>query len=315
LQDCMIVPAVLLAMAALVLAVALVCFLKVFYSPRRKPLRADEYPTPQGAIYDPHREQMVEWIKQIRAMPHTEYTVTSYDGLQLHATYYEQTKGAPIEILFHGYRGTGERDLNGGVFRCFDLGRNALIVDHRAAAKSEGHVITFGVRESRDVRQWVNFVLQNINPNAKIILTGISMGASTVMLAASKELPPNVVGILADCGYSSARAIIGKVAAQMRLPAKLLYPFVRLGARLFGGFDPDEADCVESMKHCRLPVIFYHGDRDDFVPCAMSEELYAACTSAHKQLVITPGAGHGLCFSTDPDGYKKELKAFFDPYL
>ncbi|MBQ2735470.1 MAG: alpha/beta hydrolase [Clostridia bacterium] len=314
-QPWMIALIIFFVIAVLVLGTALVCFLIVFYSPKRKQPREDEYPTPEGAVYDEYREQMEEWIKAIRTMEHTEVSVTSYDGLRLCGAYYEHKKGAPIEILFHGYRGTGERDLNGGVFRCFALGRNALIVDHRAAGKSAGHVITFGIKESRDALTWVDFVLKYIDKDAKIILTGISMGASTVMMAASMPLPHNVVGILADCGYTSTKAIIQKVSADMKLPAKLVYPFIKLGARLFGGFDSDAASPIESMKHCHLPVIFFHGDADDFVPASMSEENFAVCTAEHKRLVLIRGAGHGLAFPVDQDVYLNELRSFFEPIL
>lgn len=306
---------VLLLIAVLGLAIMCICFFKIFYSPKRKHPKDNEYPTPDGAVYDPHRGQMVEWIKGIRVLEHTDISILSFDGLRLCGKYYEQQKGAPIEILFHGYRGTAERDLCGGVYRCFALGRNALIVDHRASGHSEGRVITFGNRESRDCLAWVNFVVQHIDKDAKIILTGISMGAATVMTAASMELPPNVIGVLADCGYTSTKAIIKKVIRDMKLPPHLLYPFARLGARLFGGFDPDATSPIESMRRCRLPVIFFHGDTDDYVPCAMSEENYNACTSTHKRLVITPGAGHGLCFPVDQETYLAELDAFFAPHL
>ena len=60
-----------------------------------------------------------------------------------------------------------------------------------------------------------------------------------------------------------------------------------------------------------MPVIFFHGDTDAYVPMAMSEENYAACASDHKRLVITHGAGHGLCFPTDTEGYIAELRTFF----
>ena len=120
----------------------------------------------------------------------------------------------------------------------------------------------------------MNFAVQNIDKDAKIIITGISMGAATVMMAASKPLPANVVGVLADCGYTSTKDIIKKVIRDMKLPADLLYPFARLGAMLFGGFDPDADSPIASMKRCRLPVIFFHGDADDYVPCSMSEENY-----------------------------------------
>ena len=311
LQGWQILLTVLASIVLLLLIVTAGIFFKIFYSVQRKPKHAEEFPIPPGEIYEPHREQMVQWMKEIRAMDRRDVQITSFDGLTLHGKYYEYKKGAPTEILFHGYRGSAERDLCGGVHRCFEIGHNALIVDQRTAGKSGGHVITFGAKECYDCLAWVDFVIQHIDKDARIILTGISMGAATVMMAASMDLPKNVIGVLADCGYTSTKAIIQKVIRDMKLPAKLLYPLVRLGARLFGGFDPDAFSPIESMKKCKLPVIFFHGDTDDFVPCYMSEENYAACAAEQKRLVIIHGAGHGLCFPVDQETYFKELRDFF----
>ena len=303
---------ILLAALVLVLATSLICFLKIFYTSRRE--KWPEYPVPAGEIYEPHHEQMIEWIKYARALPHKEVSIQSFDGLTLRGTYFEFEKGLPIDILFHGYHGCAEQDLSGGVYRCQRLGHNVLIVDHRAAGKSEGHVVTFGINESRDALAWINYVIENIDPNAKILLGGISMGAATVMMTSAMELPENVKGTVADCGYTSAKDIIKKVIRDMKLPDNLLYPFVRLGAILFGRFDPDSNSPIASMPNCRVPVIFFHGDEDAFVPMSMSEENHNACT-APKHLVITPKAGHGLCFPVDVDTYVEEIAAFFKPFL
>lgn len=308
-----IAAAILAFVALLILITSFVCFVKIFLS-RRKP-ESSEFPIPDGDEYVPYHSQMVEWIKEARSKEHRDVSVVSYDGLTLRGKYYECKKGAPIEILFHGYKGTGERDLSGGVFRCAALEHNALVIDHRASGHSDGRVITFGAKESRDVLTWVDFVINNIDAEAKIIITGISMGAATVMTAATMELPENVVGVLADCGYTSTKDIVKKVMSDMKLPANLLYPFARLGAMIFGGFDPDASSPIESMKKCRLPVIFFHGDADYFVPCYMSEENYNACAAEHKRLVIIPGAAHGLAFPVDREKYLAELEDFFAPYL
>ena len=301
--------------AALVLLVAYVCFRMTFYSsPKRIAENKDEYPIPDGKVYEPFHEQMIQWIKEARSLPYKEVSVTSFDGLTLRGRYYEYAPDAPIELLFHGYRGWAERDLSGGVARCFALGRSALIVDHRGSNKSDGTVITFGILESRDCPVWVDYILHHINPDAKIIITGISMGAATVMIAASRELPKNVVGVLADCGYTSAEDIIKKVMQDMKLPPTLLYPFVRLGGKLFGKFDVDETSPLKAMAQCRLPAIFFHGEDDDYVPYHMSMKNYDACPT-QKKMVSIKGAGHGLCFPVDPDTYLRELKDFFDPIL
>ncbi len=285
-----------------------ICFRMAFYAPRKP--ESGEFSLPDGKIYEAYREQMTAWAMQVRNMPCEDMEIVSFDGLILRGKFYEYAPDAPIELMFHGYRGKAERDLCGGVQRCFALGRSALLVDQRACGRSEGRVITFGIREYRDCLSWLTFMEQRFGRERKIILCGISMGAATVLMAADQDLPDNVIGVLADCGYSSPKAIIQKVIGQMGLPPGLAYPFVKWGARLFGGFNLEEKSPVESVKNAKVPVIFFHGESDDFVPCDMSRENYEAC-SAPKRLETTPGAGHGLCYLVDGEGYLQALREFF----
>jgi len=199
--------------------------------------------------------------------------------------------------------------LCGGVYRCERLGRNALIVNHRAAGNSDGHIISFGINERRDLLRWIDFANEKFGTDTKIIITGISMGAATVLMAAGEKLPDNVICALADCGYTSPKEIIKKVMRDMRLPATLFYPFIKLGARLFGRFNLEEASPIEAVKRASVPIIFVHGDTDDFVPYSMAEELYAACASK-KKLITAKGAGHGLAFPADEEGYLRAVSEF-----
>lgn len=297
-------------MGLLVRIVAYICYRMAFYVPDRSPEACEELQFPEGEIYDVFRDSMEKWAKETRAMPHEDMTVTAFDGLELWGKYYEYAPGAPIELMFHGYRGSAERDLSGGVQRCFKLGRSAVIVDQRCSGRSGGNVITFGINEHRDCLTWVEHLCGRFGPDVRIILTGISMGAATVVMAAGKPLPKNVVGVLADCGYSSPKEIIKKVIRQMGLPAELAYPFVKLGARLYGHFDLEETSPEEALKKCKVPVIFFHGENDDYVPCEMSRINYDACTS-RKKLVTIPGAGHGLSYPIAPEQYLQELEDFF----
>lgn len=296
------------------LLTAYICYLRVFYN-GNKVKNVEEFSIPEGEIYQPFREKMINWIKQKRALPHTKVSVTSFDGLTLYGEFFEYAPGAPIELMFHGYRGNAERDLSGGIFRCRQLGHSTLLVDHRAAGKSQGHVTGFGITECRDCLDWIDFIINNIDPNAKIILTGVSMGAATVTLAAGHELPDNVIGVLADCGYTSAREIICKVIDEMKLPSRLLYPFVRLGGKIFGHFDPDADSPIAAAARSRVPIIFIHGDADAFVPCDMSRRNFEACASPVKKFVAIGGAGHGLAYSTAPEDYLAALREFFGPLI
>lgn len=306
----LIIPGVL---AVLILLAAYICYRMAFYASRKEDENADEYAIPEGEIYEPYRERMVAWMKKVQAMPHDQVSVRSFDGLTLWGKYYEYAPGAPIEILFHGYRGSAERDMCGAVQRCHSLGHSALIVDQRASGKSGGNVITFGVNESRDCLTWIEYVTARFGPKTRIILAGISMGAATVVMAAGRELPENVIAILADCGYTSPRDIIKKViATDMKLPPDLAYPFVKLGARLFGRFDLDELSSIETVRNTPVPILLIHGESDDFVPCDMSKRCHEA-NPASTRLFTVPGAGHGLAYLVDKAGYLETARNFFSP--
>lgn len=295
-----------------VLIAAFICFRLTFYSKTRDPNELAEYRIPPGKAYLPFRDEMASWIKQAREMPYTEMEIRSYDGLILRGRYYEKGKGLPIELQFHGYRGDSDRDLSGAVLRAFAVDRNALIIDHRGSGRSDGHVITFGVKEKRDCLAWINHAISVFGEDVRLHLTGISMGAATVLMASGEDLPPQVKGVLADCPYSSAKRIIKKVIRDLGLPAGLCYPFVRLGARLYGGFDPNRAEPIEAVKHAKVPIILYHGDADGFVPCEMSDELHAACASEKKCLIKIKGADHGIAYSVNKEYYLETLNQFIE---
>lgn len=299
----------LITIALLVLLVSLICFYKVFKLPRRKALGKGEYDLPPGEIYEPYYPQMRKWVDEIRAMDRTQVEITSFDGLKLRGFYYEYSSDSPLELIFHGYGGNAERDLSGGVERCFTLGRSVILIDQRASGQSEGSICSFGINERRDCLKWIEFATEKFGKQRPIIIGGVSMGAATVMMASGENLPDNVVCVMADCGYSSAKKIIKKVVREMNLPADLLYPFVKLGARIFGGFDLEETSPIEAVAHSKTPIVFIHGDNDDFVPFDMSVECFNA-TEAPKKLVTIETAGHGLAFPVNPTKYVESLRNF-----
>lgn len=301
---------ILILLAALIFVPSYVCFRMAFYA-KRKPKPNKEFDLPPGKEYIPYHDVMKKWQTEVKSMPYADMWITSHDGLTLHGKYYECEKGAPIELMFHGYRGSAERDLCGGVQRCFALGRNVLLVDQRASGKSSGNIISFGINESHDCLAWIDHIINTLDKNAKIILCGISMGAATVLMAAGNPLPENVVGVLADCGYTTAREMIEKTIKEMKLPPKILYPFVRLGGLIFGRFDINKANPVEAVKNCKVPVIFFHGDADNFVPCDMSKRCFEAC-SAPKEMVTVGSADHGLSYVIDEAEYIKAVANFFN---
>lgn len=305
-----IVLIVIAGLILLVLLTSLVCFFLTFYSSERIKHQKEIY-LPDGEQYEYYRPIIHQGIEEARKLEYVEMSIKSFDGLTLKGKYYELKKGLPMEIMFHGYKGSGERDLSTGILRAHLCNRNALVVDQRAHGDSDGKVITFGIKESKDCLKWIDHCIKYFGEEQKILITGISMGAATVMNATQYDLPKNVVGVLADCGYDSAKNIIMKTIKEMHLPPSIMYPFVKLGARIFGRFNIDETSPIEAIKKCKLPIIFIHGDADDFVPCYMSKNVYEACTST-KQLVFINNAGHGIAYLVDSKKYLDEIEDFFN---
>ena len=240
--------------------------------------------------------------------------VQSRDGLQLYARWIPAKNPRGTILLAHGYQSTPYIDFSLVLEVYHNLGMNMLIPDQRCHGKSEGKYITFGVKEWRDMTCWVDYHNKHLG-NWPVILSGLSMGASTVMYMADEALPANVKGMIADCGFTSPYDIIGKVFHSVtHLPA---WPFLwatDLCARIFAGFSLKEKDTRKTLQGGKHPIILAHGLSDDFVPCEMSQEAYDACTSP-KELLLVEGAGHGYSFLKDRERYTQTVTAFLQRNL
>lgn len=302
---------ILLGLVLLTLLISLGAFIIAFYCSDKQKAYLNNPKLPlEGAEYAEFNEVILNNVNIIEACKCEEVRIKAKDGKMLFGRYYHRNDGLPVEIFFHGYRANGVRDGSGAFEVSGEAGFNLLIVDQRSSGNSEGNVITFGVKEKLDVLSWIDYVINRFGKGVKIILAGISMGASTVLMASELDLPENVKCITADCGYSSQTEIIKKVGKEMKMPIKLLFPFLKLGAFIYGGFNIDSRTPLDAVKNAKVPIFFIHGDCDTFVPCHMCDELYDACTSPKRKLIVK-NAAHGVSFFVDNNSYKDYLHEFF----
>ncbi len=269
---------------------------------------------PDTEFYTPYAKEMTKNIKIFLDIPYEDVYITSHDGLKLHGKFYEGQKDKPVIIFFHGYRANATRDGSGIHTLGTEKGLNILVITQRAHKESEGKTITFGIKESLDCLSWIDYVKERFGQDKKVILWGISMGAATVLTAVGRDLPDNVLGIGADCGYSSAKDILRTVIKSMKLPVGISYQLVKLGARIYGGFNIEETSPMEAVKNAKVPILFIHGVADDFVPCYMTHTNYEACVS-DKSLVLVEGAGHGMSYYVDMKKVNEGVYAFLDKIM
>lgn len=290
----------LAVVAGLILLISFFCYIRVFYSPLPG---QSIYSVPNSGQYTGMRDIMRGMIKAFAEKDFESIEILSHEGLKLHGRLYINDPDAPVDICFHGYRSTGVRDFCGGSEICFELKHNIILVDQRGQGESSGHTITFGIKERYDVISWINYALCRFGEDKEINLFGVSMGAATVLMASGLELPENVKHIVADCPYSSPADIIKTVCASMHLPPALVYPFIRLGAFIFGHFDLEKTSAAKSVINARVPILIIHGEDDNFVPCAMSAEIQAANPSLIERHTF-PNAAHGISYIVDKEKYR-----------
>ena len=283
-----------------------------YHSPKKG--REDEYLLPTEEQYASSLEIMRGCIDLLRKVPYEPVQIHSEDGKLLFGRYYHRNHHAPVQIQFHGYRGSAMRDFCGGAQLALKMGHNVLLVDQRAHGKSEGGTITFGVRERLDCLRWCRYARRRFGPKRPLILAGVSMGAATVLMASELPLPNTVQAILADCPYSDQKRIIGKVAKERGMPAIPSVVACTAGAMIYGRFRLGQTSPLEAVKRTKIPILLLHGEDDRFVPCDMSRELFAACASP-KRLETFPGAAHGTSYLSDPDRYERVVREFLQEHV
>ena len=238
-------------------------------------------------------------------------------GNELRAWFVPKPESKTFVICVHGYKCNGPDECSHLLpFYNETLGFNYLLPDHAAHGRSEGKYIGFGSFESENLLLWVNYLIERFGEDIEIVLHGISMGASTVMLANAGNPPEQVKAIIEDCGFTSAEDILNNtMRKKIGIPCPHLAKAIILYCRLFRGYDMRKADCVARMDESKNPILFIHGTDDPTVPFAMGEKLYDVCTTVEKDKLFVDGAIHAYCYYDAKEEYDKKVTEFLDKYL
>lgn len=249
-----------------------------------------------------------QWIKNIE---NKEVEVKSTDGITLRGKeYFSKNESNKWAIVLHGYRSNPESVISIGM-NFSEKGYNVLVPSMRASNDSEGEYIGMGWLDKEDLKCWINLIIKQ-NEDAEIILHGSSMGAATVLMVSGDELPNNVKGIIEDSGYTSVWDIFASEAKiRFNLPTFPVLDMFRLVAKVRAKYDIKEASALEQVKKATIPILFIHGDADDFVPKYMCDELYNA-TNTKKDILIVKGAGHTESKYKEPELYYNKVFSFLE---
>ncbi len=239
--------------------------------------------------------------------------LNSDGGIKLHGYLAENPlSGGRYAIVCHGYRSKAT-DMSYFAKSLYDMNLSVLTVDARAHGKSDGNLIGMGYLEKRDIITWINEICRR-NPDAEIILYGLSMGAATVLFTSGEaDLPANVKAVVSDCAYSRVYEQIGCTIRGYApfLPDFPIVDSASVVCELKGGYSFRDASCIKAVKASRTPTLFIHGSGDTFVPFYMLDTLYTNAGCPKEKLVID-GAGHAQCAATDPTLYWNTIESFIN---
>ncbi len=292
----------------IILNIVLICIVSLRRSPRdlRTLKLPDDHPLARV------QKAVVESLDFFKTHP-GELLVIEANGVELAARRYPQEDPKGRVIMFHGYRSIAETDFACAMVYYYSCGYELVLVDQRASGKSSGTWIGFGVLERYDCLSWIRFLNAEYG-SVPTFLSGISMGCTTVLMALGLELPSNVKGVIADCGFTSPKEIIRHVMGRkLHLSTDLLMPGMSLFTKIFAGYFYGEYSTLDALKENKLPVLFIHGKEDHYVPHEMTLRNYEACT-AEKQLILVEGAGHGTSYLQDKPTIEKAISEFLAKY-
>ena len=253
----------------------------------------------------------VQWLVDHGAV---DVSIKSFDGLTLSGKWMAHPEPRGTVLVVHGYHSSYVTDF-GQIFPLYErLGLNVLMIRQRAHDGSEGKYITFGTLEHRDLLKWIDFHNERFG-SLPMFVSGMSMGASTVMYALGEELPDNVFGASADSGFTSPREIISKVIKdRIGFSLDLVLPAVNFWCKTLGKFNMNECDSRRSLARAKVPLLMIHGEADDFVPCEMTRQGFEACAS-EKVLITVKDADHGTSYLYEPERIISALDEIFQKHL
>ena len=255
--------------------------------------------------------ECAEASAKLRDSPHENIEICAADGTRLVGHFYPCDDAKRVIIAFHGWRSIWCYDY--GMIADFwhSSGCAVLYAEQRGQNESGGEHMGFGLTERFDCTDWAEWAEGRFQGKLPIYLAGISMGAATVLMASDLKFPKSVCGIMADCGFTSPKAIWEHVARNnlhisYRVRGLIADAICRRKIRMGSG----EYSTAEALSRTKLPVLFIHGTDDRFVPIGMTYENYKACSSP-KRLLIVPGADHAMSAYVNRAEYEKAMTDFW----
>jgi len=238
------------------------------------------------------------------------------DGTKRHGLILQHdslSKGS--SLVLHGYNDNAAVMMRYYYLQYQILGRNVIVPEHFNHGDSQGDHIRFGWLDRLDIKNlWIPLA-HNLWPDEDIIVHGLSMGGAITMFTSGEEFADSlrVKAFIEDCGYSSIwEQLAYQMKSQYGFSSFPLLDIANYFCEFLNGWNFNDGDAVKQVAKCKKPMLFIHGDEDDFVPTGMVYKCYEAKTQGYKELWIVPGAKHARSIHENWDEYCQRCEEFID---
>mgnify|MGYP004563352443 FL=1 len=237
--------------------------------------------------------------------------IVTSDGRSLHAQYAAaEMPSKNTAIIIHGYK-------NSPVTMCVvarmfrdSLGFNVFMPSLHAHGRSDGKAIRMGWKDKDDIKLWIP-VAHEIFHDEKQVIHGISMGAATVMMLSGEPTPDYVKAFIEDAGYTSVWEMYkDQLKEQFGLPPFPILYGAEAICKIRYGWSFHEASSLKQLEKSTKPMLFIHGDADDFVPTRMMMPCYDAKKEGYKEYWLAPGSIHVFSYIDHPEEYCRRMSDF-----
>lgn len=257
-----------------------------------------------------------DWRDWVSNQTFEKIEIESFDGLKLQGYFLAAKEPTnKVVVTAHGYLGEASDMGLFGEYYYEQLGYNFFMADARGHGASEGDYIGFGWHDRLDYLEWIHLLIEKLGPDTEIVLHGLSMGAATVLMTSGEDLPPNVKAIIADSPYVSVYDLFAYQMKRMfHLPSFPLLHSTSLITKLKANYSFKEASALKQVKKTDIPILYIHGEADEFVPTSYTYELYEQ-TKSKADIITFEGANHGEGIVIEHKAYIDQLNKFLDKHV
>lgn len=223
-----------------------------------------------------------------------------------------------IAVMVHGLGGTKYSMYSQGQ-GLYDLGFSLLIFDQRNSGENLAKYSTFGVLESYDCLDYLEYAKKIVKKDGKILLYGESYGGASSIIAASRD-DSLIDYMILDCPVSDSNEFSDKVFEKIEKNQGVPVALMKFTGNIFLktklGFTLKEIDTRKWLENTKIncPVLILNSNSDKVTPYHMGEDIYKAINSDKKEIYTCKEIPHTKFAEKEPENFKNLISNFLKKY-